>query len=52
MAIYRIKRFSFWEKTKAGLKGFGKNALSGAIDGGILSGIASIPFEKKLTKKK
>ena len=51
MAIYRIKRFSFWEKTKAGLKGFGKNALGGAIDGGILGGLASIPFEKKLTKK-
>ena len=47
MAIYRIKRFSFWEKTKVGLKGFGKGALNGAIGGGIMGGVASIPFEKK-----
>lgn len=36
MAIYKVKRFSFWGKTKAGLKGFGKGAKYGAIAGAVL----------------
>ncbi len=34
--IYKIKRFSFWGKTKAGLKGFGKGAKYGAMAGAAL----------------
>lgn len=34
--IYKVKRFSFWGKTKAGLKGFGKGAKYGAIAGAVL----------------
>ncbi len=36
MTIYKIKRFSTWGKTKAGLKGFGKGAKYGAIAGAAL----------------
>ena len=35
--IYKVKRFSFWGKTKAGLKGFGKGAKYGAIAGAALA---------------
>ena len=36
MKKYKVKRFSFWEKTKAGLKGFGKGAKYGALAGAVL----------------
>ena len=35
--IYKVKRFSFWGKTKAGLKGFGKGAKYGALAGSVLA---------------
>ena len=42
---YKIKRFSTWEKTKAGLKGFGKGALAGGATGGAVS-FLGLPFAK------
>ena len=41
MKKYKIKRFSLWEKTKAGLKGFGKGALAGGFVGGGLGTIGA-----------